>query len=109
MAHHAFSVPYACISAMFGLALVAVGLRHRNGNLRSLVAKAALAVSGHLRHRPDQAMEHTLRSAFRQLDDELAAVLGDRTLRCSATGRCGVRACGEPPAPAASPRQRRAW
>jgi hypothetical protein len=78
MAHHAFSVPYADISAMLGLALVILWLQLCGKNLRGLFAQAALSLSGYLRRRPDQALECTLRSAFTQLDKELATVLGDR-------------------------------
>ena len=43
---------------------------------------AALAllgwVTGHLRRRPDPAAEHRLRAMFAELDQELAAALGDR-------------------------------
>ncbi len=78
MAHHAFSVPYADMSAMLGLALVVLWLQLCGKNLRDLFAQAALSLSGYLRPRPAQALARTLRSAFTQLDKELAAVLGDR-------------------------------
>jgi len=78
MAHHALSVSYADISAMLGLALVILWLQLRGKNLKDLFSQAALSLSGYLRPRPDQALECTLRSAFTQLDKELAAVLGDR-------------------------------
>jgi hypothetical protein len=78
MAHHAFSVPYSDISAMLGLALVILWLQLCGKNLRDLSAQIALSLSGYLRRRPDKALECTLRSAFTQLDKELATVLGDR-------------------------------
>jgi hypothetical protein len=36
------------------------------------------SVTGHLRRRPDRAAERRLRAMFAELDEELAAVLGDR-------------------------------
>ena len=78
MEHHALNVPYVGISAMLGLALVILWLQLRGKNLKDLFSQAALSLSGYLRPRPDQALECTLRSAFTQLDKELAAVLGDR-------------------------------
>ena len=80
MARHALNVPYADITAMLGLALVVLGTELCGRNLRRLLAQATLALSGHLRPRPDKAMESALRTAFMQLDEELAAVLGDRTV-----------------------------
>jgi hypothetical protein len=73
--HHALSVPYAEISSMLGLALVILWLWLCGRNLRELLTQAALSLSGHLRPRPDRAMECALRNAFTQLDKELAAVL----------------------------------
>lgn len=78
MVHHAVSVPYSGISAMLGLALVVLWLQLCGKNLRDVFTQAALALSGYLRPRPDKALECTLRSAFTQLDKELAAVLGER-------------------------------
>ena len=42
------------------------------------LAHAAHTVSGHLRRRPDPACESALRTAFAELDAELAAILGHR-------------------------------
>ncbi|HEX4290125.1 MAG TPA: hypothetical protein VH021_14480 [Trebonia sp.] len=39
---------------------------------------AALTVSGHLRRRPDPDCESALRTAFAELDAELAMILGNR-------------------------------
>jgi hypothetical protein len=80
MVHLAFSVPYAGMSAMLGLALVVLWLQLCGKNLKDVVTQAALSLTGYLRPRPDQALECTLRSAFTQLDKELAAVLGDRSV-----------------------------
>ena len=79
MEHHALNVPNVGISAMLGLALFILWLQLCGKNLRYVFTAAALFLSGYLRPRPDQALECTLRSAFTQLDKELAAVLGDRT------------------------------
>jgi hypothetical protein len=48
-------------------------------SLGDFLAHAALTVSGHLRRRPDPACESALRSAFAELDAELAVILGNRT------------------------------
>jgi hypothetical protein len=42
------------------------------------LAQAAHTVSGYLRRRPDPACESALRTAFAELDAELAAILGNR-------------------------------
>jgi len=47
-------------------------------SLRDFLVHAALTVSGHLRRRPDPACESALRTAFAELDAELAAILGNR-------------------------------
>ncbi len=49
-----------------------------NFSIRDLVGHAALTVSGHFRSGPDPACESALRSAFAELDAELAEILGDR-------------------------------
>jgi len=48
-------------------------------SLGGFLAHAALTVSGHLRRRPDPACESALRTAFAELDSELALILGNRT------------------------------
>ncbi len=53
-------------------------LWHCGRSLRTVFEQVALSLSGHLRPRPDQALERALRTAFTQLDEELAVVLGDR-------------------------------
>jgi hypothetical protein len=80
MAHYALSTPYAEISVMLGLALIILWLTLCGRSLREMLAQAALSLSGHLRPRPDRAMECALRNAFTQLDKELAAVLGDQPI-----------------------------
>ena len=47
-------------------------------SVRDLFGHAALTVSGHFRRRPDPACESALRTAFAELDAELADILGDR-------------------------------
>jgi hypothetical protein len=42
------------------------------------LADAVHTVSGYLRRRPDPACESALRTAFAELDAELAAILGNR-------------------------------
>jgi hypothetical protein len=78
MVNHGLNVPYSDTSVMLGLGLVVLWLRLGGRNLRELLAQAMFSVSGYLRPGPDPAMECALRSAFAQLDKELAAVLADR-------------------------------
>jgi hypothetical protein len=80
MKDHGVNVTYADSSVMLGLALIMLWLRLWGRGLRPLLAQTALSVSGYLRPRPDQAMESALRSAFTQLDKELAEVLADRPI-----------------------------
>lgn len=80
MEDHGVNVTYADSSVMLGLALIMLWLRLTGRSLRPLMSQTALSVSGYLRPRPDEAMESALRSAFTQLDKELAAVLGDRPI-----------------------------
>jgi hypothetical protein len=80
MDHHGLNVTYADISVMLGLGLIIAWLRLRGRDLSAAVSPALLCLSGHLRRRPDQAMECALRTAFTQLDEELAVVLGDRPI-----------------------------
>jgi len=49
-----------------------------NFSIGDFLAHAALTVSGHLRRRPDPACESALRTAFAELDAELARILGNR-------------------------------
>ncbi|MGH3244873.1 MAG: hypothetical protein ACRDOI_01460 [Trebonia sp.] len=64
MPRHVLSVHYVDVLPMLGLAL------------RERLAHAALTVTGYLRSRPDPALEHALRTAFADLDRDLAAILG---------------------------------
>ena len=48
---------------------------------RQWCAQAMLTVTGHLRPRPARSVEDALRAAFAELDNDLAALLGDRNPR----------------------------
>jgi hypothetical protein len=80
MAHHWFNVTYADISVMLGLALIVLWVWLCGSSLQAMLSQAALSLSGHFRPRPDQALECTLRTAFTQLDKELAVILDDRPI-----------------------------
>lgn len=79
MARHMFSVHYVDVLPMLGLALAFLWLRLIGVSVRALFANAALAIAGYLRPRPDPAVEDALRTAFAELDRDLARILGDRT------------------------------
>lgn len=81
--HQWLYATYIDISVMLGLALVILWPLPRlcGARLRTALARAALCLCGHLRPRPDQVMERALRTAFTQLDEELALALDDRTMR----------------------------
>jgi hypothetical protein len=81
MSQRLLSVHYVDILLMLGIALAFLGLRLARVNVRELYAQAALTVTGYLRPRPDPAIEHALRTAFADVDRELAEILGDRTPR----------------------------
>ena len=81
MSRHVFSVNYVDVLPMLGLALAFLWLRLIGVSVREHCAHAALTVTGYLRPRPDPAVEHALRTAFADLDRDLAAILGDRTPR----------------------------
>lgn len=82
MTRDVINVPYADTAVMLGLALAVLWLRLCGRNLRDLLTQATLSISGHLRPAPDQAMEYTLRTAFAQLDKELAEALGEQPIPC---------------------------
>jgi hypothetical protein len=71
-------IPDAVIAAMLGTGLVILRLQFLGKSARGLCAQAALTLSGYLRPRPDPTCERALRAIFAELDQELAAVLGDR-------------------------------
>ena len=81
MSRHTISVHYADVLTMLGVALGFLWLVLVGVSLRELLTQVVLTVTGYLRCRPDPALESTLRSAFAELDEGLAAILGDRTPR----------------------------
>jgi hypothetical protein len=81
MPRYALSVRYIDVLPMLGVALVFLWLRLTGISVRELCAHAALTVTGYLRPRPAPALERALRTAFADLDRDLAAILGDRTPR----------------------------
>jgi hypothetical protein len=81
MSRHALNFPYADVLAMLGTAVVFLWLRLVGVSMRERCAQAALTVTGYLRPRPDPAVENALRTAFAELDRDLAEILGDRTPR----------------------------
>ena len=63
---------------MFAIALLTLWLLLAGYSIRDLSARAILTITGHLRPRPDPWLESTLRTAFTDLDRELAVILQDR-------------------------------
>ncbi|MGH3263664.1 MAG: hypothetical protein ACRDNS_16915 [Trebonia sp.] len=64
---------------LFGFVLASSWLWLTGTSVRVLIRNAALTLTGHLRRRPDPAVEREVRAAFAELDRDLADVLGDRT------------------------------
>ena len=85
MSRHTLGVPFFDALAMLSIAMVFLWTRLTAVSIRELGARAALTAGGHLRPRPDPAVEQALRKAFAELDRDLAEILGDRTVR----GRAG--------------------
>ena len=81
MSRHVLSVRYVDVLPMLGLALVFLWLRITGFSVRKLCAHAALTVTGYFRPRPAPALERALRTAFADLDKDLAAILANRTPR----------------------------
>ena len=86
MSRHTLGVPFFDALAMLSIAVVFLWTRLTAVSIRELGARAALTAGGHLRPRPDPAVEQALRKAFAELDRDLAEILGDRTVR-GRTGR----------------------
>lgn len=78
MARHGINVHYVDVLPMLGLALFFPWFRLIGLSVRELCADIALTVTGYLRPRPNPALENALRTAFADLDRDLAAILGDR-------------------------------
>jgi hypothetical protein len=91
MSRHVLSVHYVDVLPMLGLAMVFLWLRLIGVSVRERCAHAALTVTGYLRPRPDPAVERALRTAFADLDRDLAEVLGDLTPRNTLDRAPGAR------------------
>ena len=78
MSRQMLSVHYVDVLPLLGLALGFLLLRLLGVRVGERCAAAALTVSGYLRHRPDPAVERAVRTAFADLDRDLAGILGDR-------------------------------
>jgi hypothetical protein len=83
MSLHALTISYDVLTAI-GIAMVFLWLRLTGLRVRKLGAHAVLTVTGHLRPRPDPSAEQALRTAFAELDRDLAEILGDRADRGAA-------------------------
>lgn len=79
MSRHELSVRYVGALPLLGLALAFLLVRLLGVRVRERCADAALTLTGYLRPRPDPAVEHAVRTAFADLDRDLAGILGDRT------------------------------
>lgn len=75
---HALNISYADALIMLGIVLLVFWIWFPGRSVRNRLTQATLTVSGYFRPRPDPAMEAVLRTAFSELDQELAAILGDR-------------------------------
>ena len=75
---HSLSIHYTGISVMFGIGLFTLWLLLAGYSLKSFPARAILAITGHLRTRPDPCLEGALRTAFAEFDRELSVILQDR-------------------------------
>jgi hypothetical protein len=86
MSRHALDVHYVDVLLMLGLGVICRRLRLIRFSVRDMFAHIALTVAGHLRRRPDPALEQALRSAFVEFDRELSLIIGNRSPR-SGPGR----------------------
>jgi hypothetical protein len=75
---YSLGIHYTGISVMFGIGLFTLWLLLAGYSLKGFPAKAILAITGHLRTRPDPCLEGALRTAFAEFDRELAVILQDR-------------------------------
>jgi hypothetical protein len=82
MSRQVLSAHYVDVLPLLGLALVFLLVRLLGPRMGERCAAAALTVSGYLRPRPDPAVERAVRTAFADLDRDLAGILGDRTPDC---------------------------
>lgn len=84
---HSPGIQFAGAFVMLGMGLLAFWLLRSGQNIRALLARAILSLTGHLRTRPDPWLEGTLRAAFAEFDRELALILRDRTYPLPAPAR----------------------
>lgn len=89
---------YVDVLTMLGLALAFLWLRLARRSARQRLAQLALTVTGYLRPRPNPVAERALRTAFTDLDRELAEILGDRT-PAGCTPATGTSPRGRPRTP----------
>ena len=75
---YSLGIQYTGISVMFGISLFTLWLLLAGDRLKGFPARAILAITGHLRTRPDPCLEGALRTAFAEFDRELAVILQDR-------------------------------
>jgi hypothetical protein len=81
MSRRTLTFRYVDVPPMLGPALVVGWPKFITAGVRDLLAQTALTVTGYFRPRPDPVIECVLRTAFTDLDRELAEILGDRTPR----------------------------
>jgi hypothetical protein len=75
---YALGIHYTGVSVMFGIGLLTLWIALTGYSLRNLSARVLLAITGHLRTRPDPWLECALRTAFAEFDQELTLILQDR-------------------------------
>jgi hypothetical protein len=76
MSRHALSFNYADVLGMLGTGMIFLWLQLTGLSMRELGAQAVLTMDGYLRRRPDPTVENALRTAFTELDKDLASILG---------------------------------
>ena len=78
MSRHVLHMYYVDVLPMLGTAMIVLSLMLAGVSVRQRCAQAMLTVTGYLRPRPAQSVEDALRTAFAELDRDLAALLVDR-------------------------------
>ena len=78
MSRHVFHVNYVDVLPILGVAMIFLWLMIAGVSVRQWCVQAVLTVSGYLRPRPARSVEDAQRTAFAELDMDLAALLGDR-------------------------------
>lgn len=79
MSRRTLTFRYVDVPPLLGPPPVSAWRRFISAPVRNLLPQLALTVTGYLRPRPDPVIECVLRSAFTDLDRELAEILGDRS------------------------------